>query len=153
MPNVHGILETALSVADVQRSAAFYRRLFHFETLFESERLIALDVAGRNVLLLFKAGATGEPFATPGGIIPGHGASGASHFAFSIAAEDAPAWQRELESAGVAVESIVTWPIGAISLYIRDLDGHLVELITPGFWRLRERKDSETTEQLGQQSC
>ena len=43
MPSVLGILETALYVKDVQRAAAFYRRLFGFTTLLDSERLIALD--------------------------------------------------------------------------------------------------------------
>jgi catechol 2,3-dioxygenase-like lactoylglutathione lyase family enzyme len=135
VPSVLGILETAISVSDVERAAAFYRRLFGFATLFDSERLIALDVAGRNVLLLFKEGATSEPFATPGGVIPGHAGAGKSHFAFSIAANDLPDWQRRLESEGVAVESVVNWPGGAQSLYFRDPDEHLVELITPGFWR------------------
>ncbi|HEY7088855.1 MAG TPA: VOC family protein [Tepidisphaeraceae bacterium] len=136
MPNVHGILETALYVADVQNSAAFYRRVFGFATLLESDRLIALDVAGRSVLLLFKAGATAEPFPTPGGVIPGHTGSGASHFAFAIATADVDAWTRHLPSCDVAVESVVNWPGGAVSLYFRDLDQHLVELITPGFWRI-----------------
>ena len=40
--NVGGILETALYVADPSRSAEFYRRLFGFPTLLESDRLIAL---------------------------------------------------------------------------------------------------------------
>ena len=43
---VGGILETALYVSDIKRAAEFYRRLFGFPTLLESERLIALDVAG-----------------------------------------------------------------------------------------------------------
>src|SRR5947209_5325090 len=129
MPSVHGILETALYVANIQEAANFYRRLFNFATLLESERLIALDVAGRNVLLLFKAGATDHPFATPGGIIPGHSGTGTTHFAFSIASEDVPRWRQHLESAGIAIESVVTWPTGAISLYFRDPDQHLVELI------------------------
>lgn len=47
---VGGILETALYVADLPRSSEFYRRLFDFGTLLENERLVALDVAGRNVL-------------------------------------------------------------------------------------------------------
>jgi catechol 2,3-dioxygenase-like lactoylglutathione lyase family enzyme len=135
MPTVNAILETALYVADVQKAAGFYRRVFDFGTLLESERLIALDVAGRSVLLLFKAGATKQPFATPGGIIPGHSGEGTTHFAFSIAAEDVSPWQKHLEAAGVAVESVVNWPGGAISLYFRDPNQHLVELITPGFWR------------------
>lgn len=135
MPNVHGILETALSVRDIQKSSEFYRRLFGFHTLLESDRLIALDVVGLNVLLLFKAGATSEPFETPGGKIPGHGASGVSHFAFAIEASEADDWKSTLVSEGVAIESTVHWPGGAVSLYFRDPDNHLVELITRGFWR------------------
>jgi catechol 2,3-dioxygenase-like lactoylglutathione lyase family enzyme len=53
---VSGILETALSVADPATSAAFYRRLFGFDTLLDTERLAALNVAGKDVLLLFKKG-------------------------------------------------------------------------------------------------
>lgn len=56
MPTVHGILETALYVADVRRAAEFYRRVIEFDVLVESDRLAALDVVGRNVLLLFKVG-------------------------------------------------------------------------------------------------
>jgi catechol 2,3-dioxygenase-like lactoylglutathione lyase family enzyme len=136
VPSVHGILETALYVKDVQKAAALYRRLFGFATLLDSERLIALDVAGRNVLLLFKEGATKEPFATSGGVIPGHAGSGVTHFAFSIASEDLADWQQRLVTEGVAIESVVNWPGGAQSIYFRDDDTHLVELITPGFWRI-----------------
>ncbi len=135
MPSVHGILETALYVEDLPRAAEFYRRIFHFDTLLDSERLIALDVAGRSVLLLFKAGTTNGPFATPGGVIPGHAGAGPSHLAFSIASDEVPDWLRRLESEGVVAESVVAWPGGARSLYFRDADEHLVELITPGFWR------------------
>jgi catechol 2,3-dioxygenase-like lactoylglutathione lyase family enzyme len=54
MPPVHDLLETAIYVRDLAASAAFYRTLFGFETLLESDRLIALDVSGRSVLLLFQ---------------------------------------------------------------------------------------------------
>lgn len=134
MPEVGGVLETALYVADPRESAEFYRRLFGFRTLLESDRLIALDVAGRNVLLLFLKAATNEPFEVAGGVIPPHGAAGPTHFAFSIAAQDVPAWRQQLAAGGVPVESTVRWPSGAVSIYFRDPDEHLVELITPGFW-------------------
>ena len=98
--------------------------------------MIALDVAGRNVLLLFPRGGTAEPFAVPGGVIPPHGGSGQAHFAFSIASEDVEPWQRHLESEGVPVESVVNWPGGAKSIYFRDPDGNLAELISPGFWAI-----------------
>jgi catechol 2,3-dioxygenase-like lactoylglutathione lyase family enzyme len=45
-------------------------------------------------------------------------------------------WQRRLEAEGVAVESVVTWPGGAKSIYFRDPDENLAELITAGFWRI-----------------
>ena len=131
--------DVARYVADIERTAGFYRRMFGFPTLLESDRLIALDVSGRSVLLLFPEGGTNEPFPVPGGtgLIPPHGGSpGGYHFAFAIAAEDMEAWQGRLESEGVAVESIVTWPGGAKSLYFRDPDGNLAELITPGFWSI-----------------
>jgi catechol 2,3-dioxygenase-like lactoylglutathione lyase family enzyme len=133
---VGGILETALYVADVSRAADFYRSLFGFKTLLESERLIALDVAGRNVLLLFREGGTSEPFAVPGGVIPPHRGIGGGHFAFSIDVEDLDSWQRHLESKGVAVESVVNWPGGAKSIYFRDPDENLAELISAGFWSI-----------------
>ena len=69
--------------------------------------------------------------------LPPHGGSrGGYHFAFSIASDDVEAWQGRLESEGVAVESVVTWPRGAKSLYFRDPDRNLAELITPGFWSI-----------------
>jgi catechol 2,3-dioxygenase-like lactoylglutathione lyase family enzyme len=133
---VGGILETALYVADLKRAGDFYRRLFDFDTLLENERLIAFDVAGRNVLLLFPEGITQEPFVVPGGVIPPHGGSGEGHLAFSITADDVKPWQRHLESNGVAIESVVNWPGGAISVYFRDPDGNLAELVSPGLWAI-----------------
>jgi catechol 2,3-dioxygenase-like lactoylglutathione lyase family enzyme len=135
MPKVHGILETALYVKEPKVTADFYRRLFGFETLLDMERLIALDVAGRSVLLLFRAGTTREPSETPGGIIRPHAGDGPTHFSFSIDREEVDAWTRKLNEEKVAIESRVEWPGGAESLYFRDPDGNLAELITPGFWR------------------
>jgi catechol 2,3-dioxygenase-like lactoylglutathione lyase family enzyme len=131
---VGGILETALHVADPFCSAEFYRRLFGFDVLLESERLVALNVAGRNVLLLFREGATLEPLTVEGGVIPPHGGSGHLHLAFSIAAQDVEPWRQRLGSEGIAVESVVNWPEGGQSLYFRDPDDHLVELAAPGIW-------------------
>src|SRR4051794_8930270 len=85
---VGGILETVLHVADVERSAAFYRCLFGFPALLESELLIAPDVSGRNMHLLFPEGGPKDPFSLLGGgvAIPTHsGSSGGYDFAFSTA--------------------------------------------------------------------
>ena len=134
MPRVTGILETCLYVSDVERSAQFYERLFGFQRMLCNERLCALSVAGRDVLILFLQGATAEPVALPGGILPPHDGSGQSHFAFAIPAGDLAAWGKRLSEAGVSIESRVHWESGGDSLYFRDPDGHLAELATPGVW-------------------
>lgn len=139
MPRILGLLETALYVDDVQRAAAFYRGLFSFGTLLESERLIALDICGRSVLLLFLKGATKEAFAVSGGIIPGHDGSGTSHLAFSIGRDEITPWKSFLAGQGVEIESTVTWEQDSVSIYFRDPDGHLVELMTAGFWQFGDK--------------
>jgi catechol 2,3-dioxygenase-like lactoylglutathione lyase family enzyme len=133
---VNGIIETAIHVKDLRKSAEFYRSLFEFETLLDTDRLIALNIAGRSVLLLFQQGATGEPFATPGGVIPPHHGSTSGHLAFSIKSSEVQGWKKRLADAAIPIESTVQWPGGAQSLYFRDLDDHLVELLTPGFWKI-----------------
>lgn len=136
MPTVHGILETALHVKNLPVTVAFYRRLFGFAALLESKRLVALNVGGRNVLLIFQREVTKDPVATPGGTIPGHVGNGPTHFAFAMAREDVAAWKAKLAAEKVALESVVTWPGDSTSLYFRDPENNLVELMSPGFWQL-----------------
>jgi catechol 2,3-dioxygenase-like lactoylglutathione lyase family enzyme len=131
---VNGIVETALHVEDVARSAAFYRNLFGFEVMVADDRLCAMNAGGRDVLLLFRKGGTSEAVVMPGGVIPPHGGDGHLHFAFAVNAADLQAWVDKLAEAGVPIESAVEWERGGKSLYFRDPDGHLVELATPGIW-------------------
>jgi catechol 2,3-dioxygenase-like lactoylglutathione lyase family enzyme len=133
-PPLARVVETGVYVSDLARSRAFYSGILGLRALLDTPRLLALDVGGQSVLLLFQRGATTEPVATSGGIVPPHGASGVQHFAFAIAPDDLDAWRAYLGGAGVAVESEVRWPRGGTSLYLRDPDDHSVELITPGLW-------------------
>jgi catechol 2,3-dioxygenase-like lactoylglutathione lyase family enzyme len=134
MPRITGVLETCIHVQDIARSAHFYESLFGFRRLAFDERFCAFDVAGRDVLILFRLGGSLEPVTLPSGVIPPHGGSGKLHFAFSIPVEDLGAWEQRLAEAGVKLESRVRWPRGGESLYFRDPDDHLVELATPGIW-------------------
>ena len=135
MLNVSGIMETSLYVEDLERSSQFYRSLFNFELLFKDKRCHALNVADRQVLLLFKKGASICPVATPGGIIPSSEGGGHIHLAFSISEADVDDWEEKLLDYGIPLESRVDWKQGGYSLYFRDPDDHLIELITPGVWR------------------
>ena len=136
MPSIGRVLETSLYVAQLDRSINFYTSLFSFEKLVSDDRFCALNVRGQQVLLLFRKRATLEPMVFPGGILPPHDGDGQTHLAFSIAAEDESEWTESLNAAGVPIESRVTWPRGGFSLYFRDPDGHLLELVSPGCWAI-----------------
>ena len=58
MPRLDRLLESALYVEDPERSARFYQSLFGFEVITAVQRMCALSVAGDQVLLLFKKGAS-----------------------------------------------------------------------------------------------
>ncbi len=134
MPSLKRIVETGLHVRDVNASIDFYQGVLGLEVIDGNERFCALSVADRDVLLLFLEGASASPIDLPGGRIPPHGSHGSIHFAFSVDVRDLPAWEQRLADNGVAIESRVQWERGGTSLYFRDLDGHLVELATPGVW-------------------
>jgi len=133
-PSLDGVLETALYVRDMARARAFYVDVLGCTPLLDTPRLLALSVNDRSVLLLFQSGATLEPLPTPGGVVPPHGASGVQHLAFAIARDQVEPWRARLEAAGIPIESRVGWPRGGESLYLRDPDGHSIELATPGLW-------------------
>lgn len=133
-PGLTGVLETAVYVDDMARARAFYEGVIGLSPMVADDRIAAYPIGPASVFLLFLRGATVEPVDLPGGAIPPHDGAGPLHFAFAIAAETVEPWRRHLADAGVAIESEVAWPRGGTSLYVRDPDGHLVELASPGLW-------------------
>lgn len=128
------VLETCLHVSDLERARAFYQDLFGYPVISADARLCAFNVGGTHVLILFAREDTATDTQLPFGVIPGHATSGSSHVGFSIPAESLDAWRDRLERRGIPVESSFIWPAGGTSLYFRDPDGHLLELLTPGVW-------------------
>ena len=135
-PPLTGVLETALYVAEIAPARAFYERVLGLSPLFADARLCAFGVGGRNVLLLFQKGSTLETVQMPGGTLPPHDGGGPVHFAFGVEKDSLPRWKAHLAAQGIAIEGRTAWPRGGHSLYFRDPDGHLVELVTPGVWAI-----------------
>ena len=134
-PPVNGVVETALYVDDLARSVAFYRDVLGLRPLTgDRVRFQAFAAGSPGVLLLFRRGGTLEPTPVPGGTIPPHDGSGQNHVGLAIPAESFDAWRLRLQAHGIAIESEARWERGGRSLYFRDPDGHLLELITPGIW-------------------
>jgi len=127
-PKIEGILESSLYVSDVPRSARFYQETFGFSVISEfGERGCAMHAGARQVLLLFKKGAS-RAISSP------HDGDGELHLAFAIQTAELANWESWLETKGVAVEEKRMWQAGGWSLYFRDPDRHLIELATPGTW-------------------
>jgi catechol 2,3-dioxygenase-like lactoylglutathione lyase family enzyme len=138
-PPLEGVLETSLYVSDLNASLQFYRDVFGFSPLYhDPARMAALNVGGRQVLLLFLKGASLQAIEVPGaGTMPGHDGGGELHVAFAISTDDLAHWRAWLNQQAISIEAEIHWERGGHSLYFRDLDRHLLELATPGVWATR----------------
>ena len=129
-PRTEGILESSLYVTDVTRSARFYEKIFGFRVISDfGGRGCAMEAGNRQVLLLFKKGASRDMQSS-------HDGDGELHLAFAIAAPELAAWEAWLAENGLALVEKHTWEAGGTSLYFRDPDGHLLEVVTPGVWSI-----------------
>jgi catechol 2,3-dioxygenase-like lactoylglutathione lyase family enzyme len=130
--NIKAVIETAIYVLDLDEAETFYRTVLGLHVIAkEPGRNVFFQVGDANVLLAFLAETTLQE-----GQLPPHGATGPGHFALGIEAEALEEWRKLLHGHGVTIEKEVEWPRGGKSLYIRDPDGNLVELVTPGVWGL-----------------
>lgn len=128
MPQVLGVLETALYVDDLARSIEFYQRVLGFQVLSSGSRMASLRIAENQVLLLFKKGASVVATETVFGRIPPTDGDGSLHLAFSISKHEIEEWSSHLRDKGIAIESELSWPAGGSSIYFRDPDSNLLEL-------------------------
>lgn len=130
VPQLDGVLEVALYVDSVNRSVQFYRTVFEFDIIDSDDRLCALRIGDRQVLLVC------QRTASAGLEVGAHYAEGEQHMAFAVPAAALEAWQTRLEEQGVTIEESRHWKRGGRSLYFRDPDRHLIELASPGVWSI-----------------
>lgn len=133
-PRISYLLETSLYVEDLERARTFYARVLGLQPLLQEPRMVALELPGPAVLLLFARGGSTHPTEAPGGTIPPHDATGRQHLCLAIPAAALLEWERHLLTEHVPIESRVIQSHGGTSLYFRDPDHHSLELATPGLW-------------------
>jgi glyoxylase I family protein len=129
---ISGIHHITLLCADVDRSASFYRDLLGMQLV---ERSHNPDDPNAEHLLFGPDGATGGTMVTVMAypdLEEGYVGRGSTHhFALGVESDDElSAWRDYLRSRGVDVTDV--YDRGQFkSIYLRDPDGHLVEIATP----------------------
>jgi catechol 2,3-dioxygenase-like lactoylglutathione lyase family enzyme len=131
----HGVLETALYVDDLAAADRFYSEVLGLPKIFSVPGRQLVYRSQESVLLIFLPQHTErERVVINGGAIPLHGAHGAGHMAFRVPKRELEPWRQYFRRVGVAIESEVSWPNGAHSIYFRDPAGNSLELATPDMW-------------------
>jgi catechol 2,3-dioxygenase-like lactoylglutathione lyase family enzyme len=117
-----GIRHVALRVSDLQRSINFYTRLLHFRIEWQPDSENAYLTTGSDNLALHRA---------VGSLEPEGGTNRLDHFGLLVATpREVDVWASQLEASGVALtQKPKTHRDGARSIYFRDPDGNLIQLI------------------------
>jgi len=102
--------------------------------MVSDDRLCAFRAGDKEVLILFLSGSDPKGTRLTFGWLPPHGTTGSSHIGFAIPENGLTSWKAKLKELKIPIESELTWPEGGTSVYFRDPDNHLLELITPGVW-------------------
>ncbi len=110
----------ALHVSDVERSCHFYRTVLKLEPMPRP----AFTFPGA----WFRLGSTQELHLIGDRSDPVHSGNRGNHFALRV--KDLAPWVEWWQSLGVEFRSPQARPDGAIQVFVRDPDGHTIELFT-----------------------
>lgn len=111
----------ALHVADVARSCEFYQRVLHLPPMPRP----AFDFPGA----WFRLGDQQELHLIGGRTEPVVAGYRGNHFA--LLTDDLDGWAKHLASVGADFRPKKLRPDGAEQIFLRDPDGHVIELCTP----------------------
>ncbi|MBW9112310.1 VOC family protein [Rhizobium cauense] len=131
---LEGMLETALYADDLDKAEAFYEGILGLSKISRSGNRHVFYRCGAGVLLIFNPEETIKPPSSTSLQVPPHGTTGAGHACFRVSADNLDAMAARLTTAGVVIESEVTWPQGGRSIYFRDPDGNSLECAEARIW-------------------
>jgi catechol 2,3-dioxygenase-like lactoylglutathione lyase family enzyme len=133
------ILETCLYTTDLEAAERFYVDVVGLATVSRVAGRHVFLRCGGSMVLVFDPRTTSTTPGEVGGVpVPAHGTTGAGHVCFAVGEAELEAWHARLTTHGIPIESAITWPNGARSLYVRDPAGNSVEFASPRLWGLTE---------------
>ena len=142
-PKIATLVETSLYVANLEQSARFYTKVLGLEIESQLKGRHIFLIAGQSMLLLFDPKYLKHEHHEEGEkALPQIYELGKTHIAFEIDPKNYDEWKETIRNNGVAIEAEKTWQKGNRSIYFRDPDGNVVELIEPGSWPVPRRSQS-----------
>ncbi|HWB06358.1 MAG TPA: VOC family protein [Verrucomicrobiales bacterium] len=122
---------TILYVRDVGQSLEFYESAFGLERRFLHESGMYGELETGGTALAFAANSLAQSH-FPDGFQPADLSRPPAASEIGLATADVPAaYERALRAGAVSLAEPETKPWGQVVAYVRDRDGHLVELCTP----------------------
>ena len=129
------ILETALYAEDLDAAESFYTGILGLKVIVRIEGRHVFFRLEDSVLLVFNPASTQVQQQDNPLSAPAHGSNGSGHVCFGVSSpEELNEWRQHLEMAGIEIETEITWPNGARSIYFRDPAGNSLEFGESRMW-------------------
>jgi catechol 2,3-dioxygenase-like lactoylglutathione lyase family enzyme len=119
--NIAELNHVALHVANVERSCEFYRTVLRLEAIPRP----AFDFPGA----WFRLGAAQELHLIGDRVAPVVSSNRGNHFALRV--DELDSWEAHLKKVSAEFRPRKQRPDGAWQIFLRDPDGHVIELFTP----------------------
>lgn len=134
-PKLGQIVETVLYTSSVPDLAAWYTEILSLTPFLEMSngKGAGFSLPNSTLLLLFDRAQVTDDNVSKGGTIPKHGTETGlgQHVAFGCDSHEVlDEWKEHLEQVGVPIAGTQRWERGGRSIYVRDWEGHLIEIMT-----------------------
>ena len=138
-PKLGQVVETVLYTTDAQKLAAWYKDVLGLEEFTEFSAVVGFSLPNNTILLIFnRTMTTKDRPVEDRGMIPKHGITGTGlgqHISFACSGEEElREWEEHFASKKVEIVGRMNWERGGKSIYIKDWEGHVLEIMTRGVW-------------------
>jgi catechol 2,3-dioxygenase-like lactoylglutathione lyase family enzyme len=136
-PKLGQIVETILYTSSVPKLVQWYTNNLSVTPFIQAPGFAGFSLPNNSILLLFDRSTTVSGKQFPNGNIPPHGAESikGQHIAFACESKETlEEWEQHLKLKGVEIEGKMDWDRGGKSIFFRDGDGHMLEIMTHGVW-------------------
>jgi catechol-2,3-dioxygenase len=138
-PKLGQIVETILYTSDATKLSEWYIQILDLSPFIQSPTLAGFSLPNNTILLIFDRASTTEDKHSLSGTIPKHGSSTelGQHISFACSGPDElRQWEEHLGEKGVEIIGKMNWEKGGKSIYFKDWEGHVIEIMTRGVWEV-----------------